>query len=78
MSSFLQLPLELRMLIYNHLLVPEHGEGVLIFHNDFTRPREPLGISASIIRTNKQVYAEASPVLYRNNVFRVDLSWEPG
>ena len=64
------------MLIYNHLLVPQPGEGVLIFHNDFTRPRESLGISASIIRTNKQVHAEASPILYRKNIFRIDLSWK--
>lgn len=61
-ANFLSLPIELRLCIYDHLLVYE-------------LPIKPaLGCygcpSLSVLRTCKQINAEASPILYSQNTFK--------
>ncbi|KAK6515847.1 hypothetical protein TWF281_004438 [Arthrobotrys megalospora] len=70
--SFLFLPRELRDEIYEHiLLTPQSYTPGLIFYN---KPYEPPLTNLSILRTSKQVYEEASRVLYSKTIFPIRIS----
>ena len=82
-ATFLTLPSEIRLRIYDLLLVsridreenPVMAVGgtdqrmVLI---DMSNKRQPRTLEPAIIYTCKQVYNEASRILYSHNVFRVE------
>ena len=57
-SSFLSLPSELRWIVFCHLLVPSPV---------VTIKRVTYDIQPAILLTNKEIYEQASSVLYRNN-----------
>lgn len=65
-SHFMDLPPELRLMIYGHVLAPEPvtGEPIPIDTQD-----DP---NLSILRVSKQVHTEALDVLYRNGTFHID------
>jgi len=87
--TFFVLPLELRMVIYEHLLSPDpktvyklYDEG--IFYDG--RPREQaLSLYPAILQTNRKIYSEAVEILYDRNKFLVNFSqlyldgrqWDP-
>ena len=70
---FLSLPLELRMVVYIELLGSNMGR-TLPLYNDQSGRSEKLDIHPSILQVNSQIYVEASPVLYDQNIFEIDLS----
>lgn len=59
---FLDLPLELRFMIYRHLLVRPHSL-------EITSVNPGPRLSVNVLRTSKLVHREASDVLYRENRF---------
>ncbi len=68
--SFLALPPELRLKIYQELLTT--AEPQTLYHNwslDCPRNIHPV-----ILRVNRQIYAESAWILYEHNVFQIDLS----
>lgn len=67
-TFFTKLPLEIRNLIYDELLLDKKNAIGLQGH------REPdwKKLCPTILRTCKQAYAEGSSILYECNVFRVD------
>ena len=70
---FLSLPFELRLRIYGELLEPSSGQIYTLLHD--TNGREPApNISMTLLRANKQIYAEAYPFLYSRNTFKIDLT----
>lgn len=64
---FLDLPMELRMMTYEFLLCTKDRE---ICFRDNSVPNE-TDLYPSILRVNRQVYSEATPVLYDSNVFEL-------
>lgn len=74
-SSFLRLPLEIRDLIFENLLVlrpfPNSSSSIpLGDHNGFLEPRLPV----ALLRVNKQINEEASRVLYGENIFCITVN----
>ncbi|KAL8823802.1 MAG: hypothetical protein Q9191_005538 [Dirinaria sp. TL-2023a] len=72
------LPVEIRLLIYKHLLVADKvirgGELVQdklisLIIPDQRPPMLDLGIDSTILRTCRQIYREALPILYKDNTF---------
>ncbi|KAL8682584.1 MAG: hypothetical protein Q9186_001357 [Xanthomendoza sp. 1 TL-2023] len=74
---FLSLPLELRVYIYLELLISDFkdspDEPLLLWH-DRTGRQQSLGIYPEILRTSKQINAEATPLLYKHNRFQLSLT----
>lgn len=71
--GFLNLPVEIRLMIYENLLIHQDGPYIMAssyMHVDRTSREKPLGLSPAILRVNKQIHNEASPVLYSKNRFR--------
>jgi len=80
--SFLDLPIELRLPIYNYLLVTpypihtkeyryhEDCDGTDCYSPDERCHEWKTGLHPSILRANRQIYAEASPILYSQNRFQ--------
>ena len=71
MTAFrlVDLPVELRMMIYRELLLSK----VRVIRAQYGTYRRPLGnetLYPAILRTCRQVHAEAYMVLYGENVFR--------
>jgi len=66
-TSFFDIPAELRLEIYQHLLVSERPISGLtcLFGGS--------GIDPAILRTCRRIYAEAKQVLQQNNTFLVEL-----
>ena len=60
-DDFLSLPPEVRLRIYEYLLVCKSHVTPIY------RPRERPPITISVLRTCKQIYTEASPVFYSKN-----------
>ncbi|KAL8806476.1 MAG: hypothetical protein Q9200_005015 [Gallowayella weberi] len=76
--GFLSLPLELRVCIYIELLVAYPTdiyapEGALLLWHDRHGRKKSLGIYPQILRTSKQINAEATPLLYQRNKFWLSL-----
>lgn len=73
MIAFLSLPTEIRLKIYSELLVLSKA---IIFtgHYSYLLPfmfqPKGYGLYPVLLRLNKQIYREASPILYSNNCFR--------
>ncbi|KAM0805344.1 hypothetical protein BDR22DRAFT_393627 [Usnea florida] len=65
-SDFLSLPLEVRLRIYEYLLVCKSHI------TPGYRPRARLPITLSVLRLCKQVHTEASPIFYSKNEIVVD------
>ncbi|KAM0700125.1 hypothetical protein Q7P36_000337 [Cladosporium allicinum] len=71
---FLDLPLELRLRVHEHLLAPD---------KEFTelpqtrRPRPKGKIQTAVLRTSKAVYSEAELVLYKENRFPAVIDFAP-
>lgn len=67
------LPVEIRIEIFSHLLILPEPIG---FVADYGPPLPPIfrsrrdGLCPAILRTNRKMYGEASPLLYSNNRFR--------
>lgn len=70
--TLLNLPLELRNIIYSELLSSRRF-GHLELYDDSNRHHTSYNLYPSILRTNKQIYAEAIPYLYKANIFRLRL-----
>lgn len=70
MSKFLGLPTEIRLIIYENLLVHHGGYIMACSYVESTYQQPPLGLWPAILRVNKQVHGEASEVLYGNNRFQ--------
>ncbi|PPJ54959.1 hypothetical protein CBER1_08969 [Cercospora berteroae] len=66
---FLQLPAELRLLVYEHLLV---AEGLWRVHRRGNVNRNTSRLYPNITATCKIVYREATPILYGHNEFKFD------
>ena len=66
-SRLLALPFELRELIFKYALT-----GLLIVLNSSLRT-EPHGIAVSLLATCSQIHQEATPLLYRSNIFLVNI-----
>lgn len=66
---FLELPAELRLMIYNYLLISRD-----VLASRAIRGDKPYGLSLTILRVNHLVYLEASSVFYQNNEFHIG-SW---
>ncbi|KAL8852684.1 MAG: hypothetical protein Q9221_002444 [Calogaya cf. arnoldii] len=75
---FLSLPLEIRHQIYSELLIASVSstsktETEIIWHDreNRHRPRIHLYIYPKILQANKQINAEATPILYAHNKFKI-------
>lgn len=68
--SFLALPAELRMMVYEYLLVSPLLDGRIKCTNAHMAVGG-LGLSPHILRVNSEIYAEAVGVLYERNVFQL-------
>jgi hypothetical protein len=72
-NEFFGFPYEIRLNIYSELLV--HPEPI-VFVADYGPSSPPLfrskrdGLCPALLRVNKKVHSEASPLLYSNNRFR--------
>ena len=73
LKGFLRLPTELRLLIFEYVLA-ETAE--VTFHGSFLLPEllEPR-IHRSILFTCRQIYNEASEIIYRKTTFRIVFFW---
>jgi hypothetical protein len=73
---FLDLSLELRLRVYEHLLAPDKELREL----PGTQPLPPQKdqIQTAVLRTSKAIYSEAEPVLYKANHFDAVLAGVPG
>lgn len=63
---FLELPTELRLMIYDHLLVSYEPLESRDARND-----KRYNLSFAILRVNQFVYHEASVLFYQNNIFNI-------
>ena len=70
---FLRLPCELRSLIYRNLLCPEPDDIKILYHDRYGR-RKSFNIHPSILRVNRQIYAESVSFLYDHNIFKIFLA----
>ena len=68
-TGFLTLPTELRMLIYEELLLAGDSRVVVYSDGDISAPG--CRLFAAILRVCKKTYAEALPILYRRNTFEM-------
>ncbi|KAF7198108.1 hypothetical protein HII31_00464 [Pseudocercospora fuligena] len=75
---FLSLPPELRDQIYSHLLSTQHAIDIFRYQKQFTCTKssdsneenpEGVHIPVDILRTCRQIYTEATPILYGSNRF---------
>ncbi|KAL8648979.1 MAG: hypothetical protein Q9210_004678 [Variospora velana] len=70
---FLSLPLEIRHLVYDQLLICPLSQPCLLYHDEIGRTN-PLHLHPHILRANKQINSEATFKLYEGNAFKIDLS----
>ncbi|KAH9205427.1 hypothetical protein DL95DRAFT_491121 [Leptodontidium sp. 2 PMI_412] len=78
--NFFSLPLEIRLSIYRHALINKTREGGRISHSMvqyqimITIRKDPKDrtMAPALLRTSKQIYREALPILYSENEFLVD------
>ena len=66
---FLELPAELRLMIYDYLLISRD-----VLASRAIRGDKPYGLSLTVLCVNHFVYLEASSVFYQNNTFHIG-SW---
>lgn len=78
--NFFSLPLEIRLIIYRHALINKKRLGgrfsrsVIVQHQKITVLENPEDrtMAPSLLRTSKQIYREALPILYSENEFLID------
>lgn len=79
---FLNLPVELRLIIYGHLVSDEpcdawlqlsRSGGRCAIRRRFRKRKCDLSAIARIMRVNKQIHDEAEPLLYSHSLFKVSL-----
>ncbi|KAI2780237.1 hypothetical protein F4815DRAFT_152681 [Daldinia loculata] len=70
-SPFLALPIEIRLEIFKHLLVlpPDAPPPSQKTYYRYGQHRTPPLLHPAILRANRQLHAEALPLLYRRNTF---------
>lgn len=73
-SPLLSLPPELRISIYELLLIPDPNRVHTLYDNIFGRVG-PFHIDPTILRVNKQIYLEAVWVLYDNASIHINFGW---
>ena len=76
------LPIELRKVVYHHLLNPSPKQSNVLYddlfhHNQFPPRNFHLGLCPTVLRVSRQTYADAVPVLYGNNTFKISLLGMP-
>ena len=78
---FMELPVEIRLLVYNELMV--HNVDLYRARCHSCRPREEhyshmclkqptIPVCTQILRTSKQIYSETLPILYLKNIVHID------
>jgi hypothetical protein len=73
-TRFNDLPPELRLLVFEHLLAPDKE----LREMPETQPPRPKGkIQTAVLRTSRAIYNEAEPVLYKANRFEALLKFVP-
>ena len=71
--TLLTLPIELRNIIYSELLSSKRSQPLILY--DSGKGREAVfDLHPSILRSNKQIYAEAISYLYKKNTLQLDLA----
>src|SRR5436190_9500647 len=78
--NFFSLPLEIRLSIYRHALINKKRSGGLFSRSmvqnqiivTIRKDPEDRTMAPSLLRTSKQIYREALPILYSENEFLVD------
>lgn len=75
-AHFLCFPAEIRLQIYNWLLVSTQPINLLHLSSRFRRylPTQKLGLAVEVLRVAKSVTAEALPLLYQKNSFYLEVS----
>ncbi|KAL8707794.1 MAG: hypothetical protein Q9220_007246 [cf. Caloplaca sp. 1 TL-2023] len=72
---FLDLPAEIRLLICTELLAPRPSEVLTIYNNIHgTHLLQNLSLYPQILRTNRKINREATPILYRKNRYEIDFT----
>jgi hypothetical protein len=74
--GFLDLPRELRDIIYEHSLVSTESINVCQLATP-SRNAKKLGISTAFLRVSRQIYCEAVKVMYGLNTFEAKISLDP-
>lgn len=72
-SRFLNLPSELRLIIYIELLTTI---GAITLYHDQRGRESSLGLCPTILRVSRQIYNESVWLLYERNVFLIGLTTE--
>jgi len=76
---FLDLPFEIRLRVYHCNVVGENREAQDSFHAWTHRDYgKPWSDTAALLRTNRQVYDEAEPILYQCVCFNFELDVDDG
>lgn len=70
-SRFLNLPSELRLIIYIELLTTT---GAITLYHDQTGRQSSLDLCPTILRVSRQIYKESVWLLYERNVFLISLT----
>lgn len=70
-SRFLNLPSELRLIIYMELLTTA---GAITLYHDETGRQSSLDLCPTILRVSRQIYKESVWLLYERNVFLISLT----
>ncbi|OCL13925.1 hypothetical protein AOQ84DRAFT_76948 [Glonium stellatum] len=68
----LELPVELRLMIYDYLLISPH-----VLASRTSKKQKPYGLSLSILCVNRFLNFEASAVFYQNNIFHFGSRHQP-
>ena len=70
---FFRLPLELRDIIYHMVLVSDKDRSFNLLERMYSDPRSAAGVQTAVTRVNRQMCAEALPILYRRYRVLIDL-----
>jgi len=74
LANFLDLPLELRDQIYKLVLVAERP---FVLELEIDTCYYPLSLTPQLLRTNKMIHCEATPLLYTHNHFDFHMAESP-
>lgn len=80
-TGFFHLPVEVRLMIYDYLLVARDRPNIMVNRKHYPAgsfaPKQAPGLSPAILAVNKQIYSEASGVLYGQNRIRLMYQVQP-
>ena len=76
-ASLLSLPFEIRLKIYEVLLVPKVEQPLILFRDQATTAQQTWDIETAILRISRSIYNEAIRVLYGRNRFKIELPDKP-